>query len=87
MASIAASIARIKQDALGALGQVERGSDPAGAKQDAKGAPTVEALAKLYLSGMPRPTAGPGKRTSVELIRTLFPRSGIIKPISSLQPI
>src|SRR5215216_4391758 len=43
------SLAKARADALGALGQVEKGSDPAGAKQDAKGEPTVEALAKLYI--------------------------------------
>jgi integrase len=43
------SLAEARANALAVLSQVEKGGDPAGAKQDAKGEPTVEELAKLYV--------------------------------------
>jgi integrase len=43
------SLAEARANALAVLSQVEKGGDPAGAKQDAKSEPTVEELAKLYV--------------------------------------
>jgi integrase len=43
------SLTEARANALAVLSQVEKGGDPAGTKQDAKGEPTVEVLAKLYV--------------------------------------
>jgi integrase len=70
------SLAEARATALDLLGKVERGADPAGTKQDAKGDPTVEDLAKLYIDRFSKTNRRSWKEDERRVNQNIIPAIG-----------